>query len=391
DGQVLFVRDPEGRVIGYRELANEHDDSPRVFAMLDREQRLPRSFWHAAPEGAPLYTYRSPPALGDGIPVGVLGADDPLRERLVAMTRGIRDNDYPWTQSVLVSRDGRLMYEEYFYEYDRDTRHQLRSATKSLVALLAGIAIDRGLFESVDEPVLPHFDHYDDLLHEDDAKRSITLRHLLSMRSGLACDDWDADSPGNENRMGESDDWVRFTLDLPMLSAPGTAGSYCSGNVAVVGRMIELASGMGLKEFADTFLFGPMGITDYEWDFRPDRSNIDNFAQAWMRPRDMLKVGMLIDQRGEWGGRQLISAAWIDELASAQGAIQGTPYGYYFWLRHIFDGQRRYEIPQVSGNGGQKIILLPDQQAIVVMTGGNYNQASNTNRILVEHLLDGLE
>ncbi|MFK7883175.1 MAG: serine hydrolase domain-containing protein [Phycisphaerales bacterium] len=391
DQSVLFVRDDAGAVIGYRELSKEGNGEPRIFGMLDSDKRLPRSFWHAGPDDAALYSYRRPASLGDGIQIGERMQGDPLRQSLVEMTRNIHNNEYPWTQSVLVFQRDRLVYEEYFYEYEQSTRHQLRSATKTLVALLAGIAIDQGLIESIDEPVIPYFDDYTNLQHVDTRKRAITLGDLLSMQSGLACNDWDADSLGNEGRMAQSDDWARFALDLPMQHEPGTHGSYCSGNVIITGRMIEIASGMALKDFADEFLFGPMGITDYEWDFRPDRSNIDNFTQAWMRPRDMLKIGMLMSRRGEWQGQQIISAGWIDALMSEQATIAGTPYGYYFWLRYLNDGQNRYEIHQVSGNGGQKIIHLPAQDAIVVMTGGNYNQKSNTNRILASYLLKHLD
>src|SRR3546814_846025 len=127
------------------------------------------------------------------------------------MVRKIISGEYPDQHSVLIAKGGRLVVEEYFYEYDAAMPHQLRSATKSFVSALVGIAIDRGLIESVEATVLPYFaDEYGSFQHLTPAKERMTIEDLLTQRSGLDCDDWDADSPGNEVEMGRSSDWVKF-------------------------------------------------------------------------------------------------------------------------------------------------------------------------------------
>ena len=393
DVEIEFVRDKQGQIMGYRENNGDSSNENSVYALLDRNQTLPSSSWVAKPDDRQLpYTYIPPSNLNDGIPVEALSADDPLARQMTAMTNAIYADVYPYTQSVLLVRDGALVFEEYFYEFDRDKPHQLRSGTKTLMAILTGIAIDEGLIASIKEPVLPYFDDYVGLENLDADKLAITIEDLLTMQSGLDCNDWDGDSPGNESKMVYAEDWVKFILDLSMATAPGTTGSYCSGNVVLMGRIIEKASGIPLKIFADEHLFTPLGITDHEWDFRPDRSNINNFVQAWMTPRDMMKIGLLLDQRGEWENVSIVSGAWVDQLTGAQSQIGNTPYGFFFWRRFITpDGNRRYEIPQMSGNGGQKVILLKEQNAVLVLTGGNYNQSSHTNNLLADFILKGLD
>lgn len=303
-------------------------------------KRLPASIWHAKPENAPdPYVYRAPEDLDDGINVDSLKTGDPLLDSLSAMTTQVYAETFPGLQSALVYKSGVLVFEEYFYEFNRDTPHQQRSATKTLMALLAGAAID---------------------------------------------------SVGNESKMVQTDDWARFILDLPMTAAPGTTGSYCSGNVVLVGKIIERATGKPLKEFADEVLFKPLGIKNFEWDFRPDLSSANNFIQAWLRPRDMLKIGILISDNGVWDGTQIISKDWISELTARQSEIGDTPYGYFFWRRYLFKDGKRYETPQSSGNGGQKTILLKKYDAIIVFTGGGYNQQSHTKDLLSEYILEGI-
>jgi CubicO group peptidase (beta-lactamase class C family) len=359
--------------------------------MLDPNARLSAGRWRARPTGAPaIYAYRPPEDMSDGIAVGRAAPGEMLIDGLSALTQSLYDEERENIDSVLVYRGGALLFEEYFYEYDASTLHQQRSATKSLVALLVGAALDRGFIASLDAPILPYFAHYGELTNVDDSKRAITIRHLLTMQSGFDCDDWNPNSPGNETLMVQSDDWARFILDLPMAHAPGEQGSYCSGNVILAGRIVEQATGRALRDFADEVLFAPLGVTQYEWDFRPDRSNSENFVQAWLRPRDMLKIGVLLLDGGQWQGRQIISRAYIEEMTRAHSEIDGTPYGYFYWRRYINLPSGRFETPQATGNGGQKIIVLEDENAVIVMTGGAYNQDSNSNEILARYVIPGL-
>lgn len=389
--EVHFERDAGGQVIGYRvRIAPALADNP-LYRLLDAGARVPENSWRARPHGAQGdYVYTAPDALGDGLPTRALARDAVLAAGVSAMTEAVYSEAFPNLHSVLIYQDDALVFEEYFYEFDRDTPHQMRSATKTLMALLVGAAVDRGLVPSIDDPVLPWFAEYDGLAHPDARKSAITLRHLLTMSSGLDCDDWNPDSPGNESRMVETDDWARFVLDLPMLAEPGTAAAYCSGNVILAGRIVEKATGKSLAAFADEVLFSPLGIETYAWDFRPDRSNTDNFVQAWLRPRDMVKIGALILDDGAWDGRQVISSDWIREMTTPHAEIDGTPYGFFWWGRYINLPSGRVELPQATGNGGQKIIVMEARNAVVVMTGGAYNQQSDTNALMARYIIPGL-
>jgi hypothetical protein len=234
--EVEFVRNNRGDIHGHRVNKGEEAGNEPIYALLDPGLTLPPSVWVAKPEKAPFpYIYKAPPKLNDGIPVRTLQANDPLRVQLNEMTDAIYDDALPYVQSALVFHDGALVFEEYFYEFHVQKQHQLRSATKTLMAILAGIAIDRKLIPSINELVLPYFDEYSDIQNIDEQKRAIILADLLTMQSGFDCNDWEGESPGNESKMVYTEDWGRFILDLPMLSAPGTAGSYCSGNVVLVG------------------------------------------------------------------------------------------------------------------------------------------------------------
>src|ERR1019366_3551338 len=167
---------------------------------------------------------------------------------------------------------GQLVLEDYFYGYSIGRPHQLRSATKSVVSALAGIAVDRRALSGVDERVLPRMS-YKNYANPDPRKSAMTLGNLLSMSSGLDCNDHSSSSPGRETLIDDAPDWVKATLDLPMIYTPGTKGYYCSGGVAVVCRMTENAVHMQLPDFAQADLFGPLGISRADWIWNYNLTN----------------------------------------------------------------------------------------------------------------------
>ena len=341
------------------------------------------------------YIYRKPAQAGDGIrtaDIAHAGLDTAAIARVVAR---VADGTYPDLHSVLVYRNGRLAAEEYFYEYDRDRPHQMRSATKSVVSALVGIAIDRGLLPS-DTALVTARLSYDGYANPDPRKDRLTLRDLLTMRSGLACDDRNGDSPGNESRMYPTADWPKFVLDLPMLDTPGTKGSYCSGNVKVAGRIVERAAGMSLPSFAQRYLFDPLGIRarDLRWPYALTSSNAATFAQLYLRPRDMLKLGILFHQHGRWNGRQVISREWVERSTAKWSFIGDQDYGYFWWHQWVDvatpTGTQRVDMVVATGNGGQKIYVIPSLDAVVVMTGGSYNSNSPATTIMRSELLPAM-
>jgi CubicO group peptidase (beta-lactamase class C family) len=341
------------------------------------------------------YSYAIPSDLADGLMVGDARTAGLDTAALAHIVESIANRTYPDVHGVLVYRAGKLVFEEYFYGYNRDRPHQMRSATKSVVSALVGIAIDRGALAGDNELVTKHLP-YAGYANPDPRKNALSLRDLLTMQSGLACDDWNDASPGNEARVYESEDWVKFVLDLPMATQPGTHGSYCSGNVAVAGRIVERATGKSLPSFAQENLFAPLGIraTDVRWNYTLSASNAATFAQIYLRPRDMLKLGILFQQQGSWKGRQVISRDWIARSTGEWSTVGDQRYGYFWWHQYVMattpSGPRRVDMIVATGNGGQKIYIVPLLDLIVVLTGGNYNTQSPAMSIMSKDLLPAL-
>jgi CubicO group peptidase (beta-lactamase class C family) len=394
--RVEFLRDAAGRVSGYRTNGLDHPRHSAEVNPLSAALAWPR------PEQPGLgnrYRYRAPQARDDGIAVadaaeaGTAAAWAPATlERVV---QGVLDGTWPDVHSLLVHHKGRLILEEYFYGYHAERPHQLRSATKSVVSALAGIASTRDGAPQSGSAVLARLP-YAQLAQPDERKARITLQHLLTMRSGLACNDHDAASPGNETRLYESDDWVKATLDLPLVHEPGTEAAYCSGGVAVVGRLTERAVGQPLPEFAHDGLFAPLGIrrADWRWNYRLDRSNRE-FSQIHMRPRDLLKFGLVFAQGGRWQGHQIVPEAWVQSSLAVHSSIRGTDYGYFWWRPWLnvdtARGPQRVSFHSAQGNGGQRIYILPEHELVVVFTGGDYNSgAAPPNRIMATVILPAL-
>jgi CubicO group peptidase (beta-lactamase class C family) len=388
---ITFPRGTNGRVIGYVERGTLHRRlsthvSPKSVALLHQR---PAGF-----DSPAAYRYRPPTDRHDGIAVGDI-ADSPLGvETAEQVVRGVLDGTWADVHGVLLYHRGRLVLEEYFYGYDVDRPHQLRSATKSVVSALAGIAIDRGALSGVREPVLARLG-VTDVANPDSRKSRITLEDLLTMRSGLACDDHDATSPGNESRIYETADWVRAAVDLPTIADPGSVGHYCSVGVALVGRMVERAVGESLPDFAEASLFAPLGIrrADWQWNYELTSANRE-FSQIHLRPRDMLKLGIVYADSGRWHGRQVLPTRWVATSLAAHSRVDNADYGYFWWKLAMRvetpGGERIVPYAAAQGNGGQKICIFPQYDLVVVFTGGAYNVSSPMNRIMAQAILPPL-
>lgn len=390
--KIPFRRDANGTVTGYEQSGQFH---PRVSLTVTPDAAAlarPRPPGQDSPEG---YRYAAPIDLKDGVAVGDIAQSELGVATATAIVRGVLDGTYKDVHSVLLYQHGRLVLEEYFYGYGIARPHQLRSATKSIVSALAGIAIDRGGLSGVDERVLPRLS-YTSYANPDPRKSAMTLGHFLSMSSGLDCNDHSATSPGRETVIDETPDWVKASLDLPMVSAPGTQGYYCSGGVAVVGRMTENAVHAPLPDFAAANLFGPLGISRADWRWNYDLTSANKeFAQIHMRPRDMLKLGIVFLDGGRWLGREVLSPFWVRASLAEQSRVDDTGYGYFWWRPWLNvdtpGGPQRVDMSAAQGNGGQKIYLLPQYDLVAVFTGGDYNSgAAPPNKIMAKIILPTL-
>ncbi len=387
DKQVIFVRNERGEVIGYKQ---EGGPSEFVHKRLETTIAIPENAWYAradAKSGRYEYHYSLPENRDDGLLVGSITATELSPKLLTAMVAKVVDETYADVHSILIVKDGKLVFEEYFYEYDVNTPHQLRSATKSFISALVGIAIDKGFIKSNEEKILPYFKEYQSFDNPSEEKSSIRIVDLLTQQSGLDCNDWNWNSAGNESKMVQTDDWVKFILDLPMVNQPSVSATYCSGGVILLGRIVEEASGMPLRQFADKYLFGPLGIENYQWNFKPDKSSSETFCQLYLRPRDMAKFGLLFANNGKWKNQQIISVDWIRKSTDKYSILDDSDYGYLWWHHWLNVRGKRFNATLATGNGGQKIHIWTRLNMITVLTGGNYNKQSPSNQILINHIL----
>ncbi len=287
---------------------------------------------------------------------------------------------------MLIIKDNKLIFEEYFYEYDETVLQEIRSATKSFYSALVGLAIDNKMIRSKNDPVLGFFPEYN-VKNPSPEKYKITIENLLTNQSGLDCEDDDPNSAGNENKMYSKPDWVKFVLDVPMLDSPGGKARYCSGGVMALGKIVEKASHQSLYSFSKKYLFGPLGVTNYTWEFQPDASHQDSYGQLYIRPRDMAKFGLLYLNEGQWNGQQIISKEWVRSSIEEHTVLRNAGYGYLWWRPwFMIDGNRQTGIA-AKGNGGQRIYLRPDLHLVVVITGGAFNKESSADDLLAHYIL----
>jgi hypothetical protein len=271
--KVSFLRDKVSVINGYT-------SDEKTFKLLSKKVNFPKEMWY--PRLNPKnfkYAYLPPKKDVDGLVTGTIDNTGLDKALLTEMMQKIVDGTYQNVHSVLIIKDGKLVFEEYFYDNNKAKLHELRSATKSIVSALTGIAIDKGLIKSKSETVLSYFPDYMFKNLTDD-KKQITIENLLTNQSGLDCDVSNPKSEGNETTMNYSDDWIQFTLDLPMIDVPGGRGMYCSGNPITMGKIIERATKMPLPEFAKQTLFKDIGITNFKWNFKPDKSSAETFCQV---------------------------------------------------------------------------------------------------------------
>ncbi|MDJ0760838.1 MAG: serine hydrolase [Woeseiaceae bacterium] len=321
--------------------------------------------------------YRVPEQTGDGWQTASLADQDINPAPIVEMLKRSRAGEFEGVTSMLLARRGVLVFEEYFGKSSRDDLHSTRSASKAVTSALVGIAIEQGYIESVDAPLLPFFPEYaDEIENWDDRKQDITLAHILSMTSGVR---------GNEDAMYPTDDWIKFYLDQPLAAAPGERFSYATSGVVTLGNVITRASGLRVPAFADRYLFGPMGITEYRWPITNSRGN-QGLAMTGgglnLRPRDMAKFGQLYLDNGVWDGERLIPEAWIEESTRkhATSDLYGEDFGYLWRMIDREVGGRTVRSFEAWGNGGQFILVFPSLDLVAVFTGENYGRFPEMER-----------
>ena len=322
------------------------------------------------------YRYAPPQAAEADLPVGAAADHGISPDSLEAIVGDIfNHSEYRNFHSLLVARSGTLVLEEYFAGYTADRSHNLRSATKSVISALVGVAVQRGEVRLDDRPLQRIAEELGVPISAH--KAQLQLAGMLNMRHGLQCDDWDVTSPGNESKLYGAADWTTAILNIP--DATGDpAATYCSAMPLMVGRYLELVTGQSLPDYAERVLFTPLGIarTDWEWNFALSAEKNTHGAQVHLRPRDMLRFGYLYAADGRSAaGEQLLPPGWVAQTFAAEMPLgDWRRYNDFWWSydTETADGTA-VTVHMASGIGGQKIALVPALNLVVVMTGGSFS------------------
>lgn len=321
-----------------------------------------------------------------------LSTDQYDTEKIRALNEKIAQNKFKSITSIVVIKEGKLLIEEYFNDADRNSLHDTRSVGKSFASTMMGIAIEEGHIKSTNQTLsefydLKKFDNY------SPQKDHVTLKSLLTMSSGFDGSDNDYDSPGNEEKMYPTDDWVKFTLDLSMDKTKeiGKTWDYFTAGVVVLGDIIDKAVPGGLEKYADQKLFKPLGITDYKWQYTPQ--DVPNTAGGFqLTTLDYAKYGQLYKNKGMWAGKQVLPTDWVTKTMTNHFAEspQQMPYGFLFWNQKFTVNGTSHEAFLCNGNGGNKVIVFTNQPLIIIVTATAYGQPyghSQVEKMLTNYIL----
>jgi CubicO group peptidase (beta-lactamase class C family) len=322
------------------------------FARQDRSTAL--GFYPRIPSPSGPYVYQTPVAENDGWATASL-ADvglelSPIAELIQTILRTPPSLSNPVNiQSLLIARHGKLVFEEYFYGFNKERPHDMRSAGKTFGPVLVGLAREQGANISLDSPAYSFFPEYKHFANWDERKNHITVRDLMTMTSGLACDDHDPSSAGGEDSMQMQtiqSDWYKFAMDLPMARDPGGERAvYCASDINLLGGIVKNTTGSWLPEFFQQYFARPLQITSYHLNLMPS-GEFYLGGGLYLRARDQLKLGQLYLSGGVWNGNRILSEVWVkDSVQRHSGFPPAIPTAHRPWihlrLAHASPASRR--------------------------------------------------
>jgi len=326
------------------------------------------------------YTFRAPPRFDDGWPTSTLDAeniDRPAMERFIQklVDMPMDSQDALQIHGVLIARHGNLVLEEYFHGEHRDKPHMTRSAGKSVTAVLVGAVMQAGAPLKLSSPVYAVMNGGQFPADLEPQKRTMTLEHLLTMSSGLFCDDGNDDAPGNEDKMWdqtEEPDFYRLTLAVPQATPPGENAVYCSVSPNLALGMV----GRATREFPiysfDRLIAGPMKIGNYAWPMDPAGNPYGGGGSSFP-PRDFMKFGQLMLNGGTWEGRRILSREFVKAASNPQYHLANIYYGYNWWMEDFPYKDRTVRAVMALGAGGQIVTVVPELELVVAFYAGNYS------------------
>ena len=342
-------------------------------------------------------TINKPKAQNDGWPIASIKESNIKAFLLNRMIDSINSKALENTHSVLIAKEGKLVFEAYFEGYNVNVPHDQRSASKSIASAMIGIAIDDNIMESVNQSVydfLPEAYQYT----KDSLKALIKIKDLLTMSSGLDAIDFgiDRNSIASEDNYQNTDDWLKTVLEAPMLYGSGIHANYASANPFLLSASLSEQLEQPLELYMDQKLFAPLGISNYIIQTE-NTGTIPYFGGGmYLTPRDMLKFGELYLNNGVWKGQQIISKRWVEASFKKYLKLENTydkdEYGYLWWHNTYTINNEDFESYEARGAGGQNIFVIPKLKTVVVITSGNYRNGKYQQpiKILEEYILPAM-
>lgn len=311
------------------------------------------------------------------------------------LNRKIAKQTFKNVTSIVVVKNGKILLEEYFNGASRNTLHDTRSVGKSFASTLLGIAIKHKYIKS-ETQTLKEFYDLKSFQNYSASKDSITVKSLLTMSSTFEGSDIYSDSPGNEENMYPTKNWVDFTLNLPIdkTKVAYKQWDYFTAGVVVLGDIIDKSVPNGLEIYADKNLFRPLNIKKYKWQLTPQKA-ANTAGSLQLSSLDFAKFGQLYKNQGTWNGKQILSKEWIVKSLSHQVAISEDEfYGYLFWNKTYKVNGLDYEVYYSSGNGGNRIFIFTNQPVVIIITSTAYNKPYGENqveKIMQEYLIPAIK
>lgn len=297
-------------------------------------------------------------------------------------------------RGLVVIKDNHLVIEEYYNTFWRNTVHDIRSAGKSVTALLLGIAIKEGLIENLDQNVYDLFSKEKNPTINEDYQK-ITLRHLLDMSSGLDADTDDPQTVGQAGNWMGLDDWKAYLLNVPLVAQPGQNWVYADIHAVLIGLAIEEAAGMSLRDYAHKKLFGPLGIEQVYW-YTNAANQTGAAGNLYITALDFAKLGLLVVNEGKWGDTQLIEASFIKELISHKKfdlSPIADSYGMLWYKSTRTVNGKPLDYLFASGNGGNHLVVVPAENMVIALTSSAYGPGYGQGRsyAITRKILEALE
>ena len=290
--------------------------------------------------------------------------------------------------SLVIAKNGYLVYQRYWNGFSPGKMTALYSATKSINSLVAGIAIDRGILPDEHVPIANYLDEYS---FADPLVEIITLEDVLTMRAGFDYDESTLDYSDPDNpytRWLAADDRIAFVLSLPMAEEPGSLFRYQTPASQLVPRIVEEAADRDFVSLAGEWLFAPLGIPSERYIWRLDAAGHARVGACNMVPTDLARIGLLVLRGGEWNGNRLVSEAWLVRSLSPEAKVRcGVRFGYHWWLRDAGGTS----VVGAEGYKGQCLFVVPEFDLVVVTTGDFHDGPEGAFGLLRDDLLPLLE